>query len=168
MISPFCPIVDKFAGNGELFWNFRKIDNIALSGSVRAVIETIEMIKTEGLSMINSQQSIEQYLRDLATEKTAAKQALKDKIGDISNKEFDALVAEYSNQIDMQTTIKDVQDVRDEGLRAIENALKFYNASKDDLPTDAQNASGHTVTITKGEKKLKLVNPEKVIFGKQE
>ena len=145
-----------------------KIDNIALSGSVRAVIETIEMIKAEGLSMINSQQSIEQYLRDLATEKTAAKQALADKIGDISNKEFDALVAEYRNQIDMQTTIKDVQDVRDEGLRAIENALKFYNASKDDLPTDAQNASGHTVTITKGEKKLKLVNPEKVIFGKQE
>lgn len=145
-----------------------KIDNIALTGSVRAVIETIEMIKNEGLSMINSQQSIEQYQRDLANEKTAAKQALKDKIRDISNKEFDALVAEYCNQIDMQTTIKDVQDVRDEGLRAIENALKFYNASKDDLPTDAQNASGHTVTITKGEKKLKLVNPEKVIFGKQE
>ena len=145
-----------------------KIDNVALTGSVRAVIEAIEMIKTEGLSMINSQQSIEQYQRDLANEKTAAKQALADKIGDISNKEFDALVAEYSNQIDMQTTIKDVQDVRDEGLRAIENALKFYNASKDDLPTDAQNASGHTVTITKGEKKLKLVNPEKVIFGKQE
>lgn len=145
-----------------------KIDNVALTGSVKAVIDTIEMIKTEGLSMINSQQSIEQYLRDLATEKTAAKQALKEKIGDISNKEFDALVAEYSNQIDMQTTIKDVQDVRDEGLRAIENALKFYNASKDDLPTDAQNASGHTVTITKGGKKLKLVNPEKVIFGKQE
>ncbi|MCQ2127854.1 MAG: hypothetical protein MJZ08_00265 [Bacteroidaceae bacterium] len=36
------------------------------------------------------------------------------------------------------------------------------------LPSDAQNAAGHTVTITKGEKTLKLVNPDKVTFGKQE
>lgn len=36
-----------------------------------------------------------------------------------------------------------------------------------DLPTDAQDAAGHTVTITKGVKKLKLVNPDKVEFGKE-
>lgn len=144
-----------------------KIDNVALSGSVRAVIEAIEMIKNEGLSMINSQQSIEQYQRDLAAEKTAAKQALTDKVGDTDNKDINNLVTEYSNQIDMQTTIKDVQDVRDEGLRAIENALKYYNAGQANaLGTLGTKQDGPAVEVIKEEEKVILYNPEKVNFIK--
>ena len=144
-----------------------KIDNVALSGSVRAVIEAIEMIKNEGLSMINSQQSIEQYQRDLATEKTAAKQALTDKVGDTDNKDINNLVTEYSNQIDMQTTIKDVQDVRDEGLLAIENALKYYNAGQANaLGTLGTKQDGPAVEVIKDEEKVILYNPEQVNFIK--
>ena len=36
------------------------------------------------------------------------------------------------------------------------------------LPTDPEGTAGHTVTITKGEKTLILVNPDKVTYGKQE
>ncbi|MCQ2312149.1 MAG: leucine-rich repeat protein [Paludibacteraceae bacterium] len=36
------------------------------------------------------------------------------------------------------------------------------------LPTDPEGTTGHTVTITKGDKTLKLVNPDKVTYGKQE
>lgn len=151
-----------------------KIDTVALSGSVRSVIETIEMIKNEGLSMINSQQAIEQYQRDLAAEKIAAKQALADKRGDAVSEELDDLVAQYSNQIDAQTTIDDVQSVRDEGLLALENALKYYTAGKakgveegkaeaqTELPTEG--TSGPAVVITKGEKSVTLINPDEVTY----
>lgn len=43
-----------------------------------------------------------------------------------------------------------------------------YQRAFDELPTDPQDAVGTKVTITKGDKELKLVNPEKVEFGKQE
>ena len=146
-----------------------KIDTVALSGSVRSVIETIEMIKNEGLSMINSQQAIEQYQRDLAAEKIAAKQALTEKRGDIASEELDAIVTQYSNQIDAQTTINDVQSVRDEGLLALENALKYYTAGK----AEAFGEMGEpcedcpAVEVSKGTTTIKLYNPDKVEFKKE-
>lgn len=146
-----------------------KIDTVALSGSVRSVIETIEMIKNEGLSMINSQQAIEQYQRDLAAEKIAAKQALTEKRGDIASEELDAIVTQYSNQIDAQTTINDVQSVRDEGLLALENALKYYTAGKaeafGEMGTPCEDCPA--VEVTKGTKTIRLYNPDKVEFKKE-
>ncbi len=41
-------------------------------------------------------------------------------------------------------------------------------AAKAELPTDPEGTAGHTVTITKGDKTLILVNPDKVTYGKQE
>lgn len=144
-----------------------KIDAVTLTGNVRSVIEAIEMIKNEGLGMINSQQSIEQYQRDLATEKTAAKQALKDKVGDTDNTDINNLVTEYSDQIDKQTTIEDVQAVREEGLLAIENALKYYNAGQANaLGTLGTKQDGPAVEVIKDEEKVILYNPEKVNFIK--
>ncbi len=41
-----------------------------------------------------------------------------------------------------------------------------YQRAQDELPTEG--TAGHTVTITKGDKTLILVNPDKVTYGKQD
>ncbi len=43
-----------------------------------------------------------------------------------------------------------------------------YERAKDELPTDAEDAAGAVVIITKGDKTLKLVNPDSVKYDKQD
>ena len=71
-----------------------------------------------------------------------------------------------------QDATPSIDDIKDQILTIIRyfqngkaEGIADANAA---LPSDAQDAAGHTVTITKGEKTLKLVNPDKVTFGKQE
>ncbi len=102
--------------------------------------------------------------------------------------EITAIMGEYSTSAYLQSFIaEDVENINNAANRPELNGNKKaaidkltiavpsyaggdaagYQRAKDELPTDAQDAAGHTVIITKGDKTLKLVNPEKVEFGKQ-
>ena len=63
--------------------------------------------------------------------------------------------------------ISAVQAAAVDAKAAIDNA-STYEAAKAALPTDPEGTPGHTVTITKGDKTLKLVNPDKVSYDRQD
>ena len=118
--------------------------------------EQINSIKTFALTKINAIAAI-----------TAARQGIKDTE---LNNWIDAAIKEI--KIGSQDATPSIDDIKDQILTIIRyfqngkaEGIADANAA---LPSDAQDAAGHTVTITKGEKTLKLVNPDKVTFGKQE
>ncbi len=74
--------------------------------------------------------------------------------------------------INAATTLGEVDATKTFALAAIASVRAAYNAGKADakaeLPTDDEDAKGAVVVITKGEKTLKLVNPDAVEYDKQE
>ena len=91
----------------------------------------------------------------------------------------DAIETPHLTGYDIAAILKDKRYVKVEEGKAkpyAEGEAAGYARGKNDginegkaaLPTDPEGAAGHTVTITKGDKTLILVNPDKVTYGKQE
>ncbi len=97
--------------------------------------------------------------------------AVNNAISETDNDNVKAIATKAITAINTAQTVKDVEAIETLSLSAIASAKAAYTAGKNEilgnLPTDEQDATGHAVTITKGEKSLKLVNPDKVEFAEQ-
>ncbi len=105
--------------------------------------------------------------------KTEAKAAITQAAGDYSGSEaLQEVVNYYLTAIDNANSIDAINALKEEALEALPAYLATYKdgkaAAKAELPTDDEDAKGAVVVITKGEKTLKLVNPDAVEYDKQE
>lgn len=133
------------------------------------------------------------YSTDGATDKQAALNAITEAMGEYSESAYlQSLVAEYVTNINNATNKPEVNSIKQAAIEKLtpivavypsifnEGDAAGYARGKNDginegkaeakaaLPTDPEGTAGHTVTITKGDKTLILVNPDKVTYGKQE
>lgn len=103
--------------------------------------------------------------------KVAAIAAINAATEGVANADIIAFANNAIDAINAATSVEEIENIKNQALAAIALAKAAYQAGYqrafDELPTDSQDAAGHTVTITKGNKKLKLVNPDNVEFGKQ-
>lgn len=122
--------------------------------------EAVISIKTFALTKINALVLIQTARQGI--QNTEINKMIDGAVNDIEKGGPDATpgIDEIKDQI--LTIINFFQDGKAEGDAA------GYQRAQDALPTDPEGTTGHTVTITKGDKTLILVNPDKVTYGKQE
>ena len=116
--------------------------------------------------------------------KTFVIAAVNAKIAESDNDNVKAIATNAATAINAATTVAEVNTLKDLAIANITSAKAAYSDGKEAgkaegieegkaeaksaLPTDPEGTAGHTVTITKGDKTLILVNPDKVTYGKQE
>ncbi|MCQ2324379.1 MAG: leucine-rich repeat protein [Paludibacteraceae bacterium] len=127
----------------------------------------VNSIKTQALADID----LAKYKAAAITEITNARQG-------IQNENLNNWIDGAIN--DIQKGGPDATPGIDEIKEEVLNLINFFKEGKAEgieegkaeakaaLPTDPEGTTGHTVTITKGDKTLILVNPDKVTYGKQE
>ena len=122
--------------------------------------EAVISIKTFALTKINALVLIQTARQGI--QNTEINKMIDGAVNDIEKGGPDATpgIDEIKDQI--MTIIELFQDGKAEGIEEGKAAAKAA------LPTDPEGTTGHTVTITKGDKTLILVNPDKVTYGKQE
>ena len=124
--------------------------------------------------------------------KTFVIAAVNAKIAESDNDNVKAIATNAATAINAATTEAEVNTLKNLAIANITSAKAAYTAGETAgdaagyargleegkaaglaeaaaaLPTDPEGTAGHTVTITKGDKTLILVNPDKVTYGKQE
>ncbi len=104
--------------------------------------------------------------------KTFVIAAVNAEITESDNDNVKAIATDATTAINAAASVAELNAIKDFALAAIASARAAYAAGLAEaaaaLPTDPEGTTGHTVTITKGDKTLILVNPDKVIYGKQE
>ena len=126
--------------------------------------EAVISIKTFALTKINALVLIQTARQGI--QNTEINKMIDGAVNDIEKGGPDATpgIDEIKDQI--MTIIELFQDGKTEGIEEGKAAGLAEAAAA--LPTDPEGTTGHTVTITKGEKTLILVNPDKVTYGKQD
>ncbi|MCQ2068047.1 MAG: hypothetical protein MJY68_02945 [Bacteroidaceae bacterium] len=104
--------------------------------------------------------------------KTAAIEAVNAEIAETDNDNVKAIATDATTAINAATTVAEINALKNLAIANIASAKAAYTAGEEavkaTLPTDPEGTTGHTVTITKDDKTLILINPDKVTYGKQE
>ena len=116
--------------------------------------DAIAKIQTAGQGIQNTEMN--NWINGAITDINAAGTDTEEKVDNIKNQ--------------ILPMIQLFQDGKAEGIEEgkAEGIEEGKAEAKAALPTDPEGTTGHTVTITKSDKTLILVNPDKVTYGKQE
>lgn len=135
------------------------------------ILEVVSAAKEEIGKNSNVTQIAE--IRDLAIYKIMTIKDINTKIGDRTHKLFyNVVISDKMNLLKHAQNQNAAKDIRIEIMSRLELAVWVYDSAKAEdqmaLPTNPEGTKGHTMTITKNDKSLTLINPDKVIYGKPE
>ena len=120
--------------------------------------------------------------------KTAAIEAVNAEIAETDNDNVKAIATDATTAINDATSVAEVNALKNLAIANIASAKAAYTAgdaagyargleegkaaglaeAAAALPTDPEGTTGHTVTITKGDKTLRLINPDSVEYDEQD
>lgn len=98
--------------------------------------------------------------------KKAAVDSLDAKVADVTDAHILSLAATFRSSINAAETLHLCEVVRELAYEAVDAAMDVLEEAHDALPTEG--TSGPAVVVTKGEKSVTLINPDKVTYKKIE